>query len=105
MTAHELAIATLNPGNGERIGLLPDLVAEAPQVDVLLLQEFNSLYPDCETHVPEIEPDWAQLPPHKRHRKTLPPGLRSGGTLVSDRRALSMLAEAGLCSAGCIAGT
>jgi endonuclease/exonuclease/phosphatase family metal-dependent hydrolase len=221
MTGHELAIATLNLENGERIDLLPDLVAEAPRLDVLLLQEgrewdrrgqkrrfqaesmlapsgldrsfltrstrgtlhdlvfvrsarlrplahytpdlpdvfhdqtgavellagglmtpltvrsihwphwsgearlnealkltrygapgacaviagdCNSLYPDCETHAPEFEPDWAQLPPHKRHHKTLPPGLRSPGTLVSDRRALTVLAEAGLRSAGCIAG-
>jgi endonuclease/exonuclease/phosphatase family metal-dependent hydrolase len=221
MTAHELAIATLNLENGERIDLLPDLVAEAPRLDVLLLQEgrewdrrgqkrrfqaesllaplgldrsfltrstrgtlhelvfirsarlrplehytpdlpdvfhdqigavellagglmapltvrsihwphwsgearldealkqtrygapgacaviggdFNSLYPDCETHAAEFEPDWAQLPPHKRQHKTLPPGVRSPGTLVSDRRALTVLAEAGLRSAGCIAG-
>jgi endonuclease/exonuclease/phosphatase family metal-dependent hydrolase len=221
MTTHELAIATLNLENGEHIGLLPDLVAEVPQLDVLLLQEgrewdrrgqkrrfqaesllaplgldrsfltrsirgtlhelvfvrsarlrplahytpdlpdvfhdqigavellagglmtpltvrsvhwshwsgdarldealkltryaapgacaviagdFNSLYPDCETHVPEFEPDWTQLPPHKHHHKTLPLGLRSPGTLVSDRRALSTLAEAGLRSAGCVAG-
>ena len=221
MTTRELAIATLNLENGEHIDLLPDLVAEVPQLDVLLLQEgrewdrqgqkrrfqaesmlaplgldrsfltrstrgtlhelvfvrsarlrpmahytpdlpdvfhdqaeavellagglmtpltvrsahwphwsgdarlsealkltryaalgacaviagdFNSLFPDCETHVPEFEPDWAQLPPHKRQHKTLPPGLRSPGTLASDRRALSTLAEAGLRSAGCIAG-
>lgn len=221
MTARELAIATLNLENGEHIDLLPDLVAAAPQLDVLLLQEgrewdrqgqkrrfqaesmlaplgldrsfltrstrgtlhelvfirsarlrplahytpdlpdvfgdqtgdvelladrlmaplmvrsvhwphwsgdarlsealrltryaapgecaviggdFNSLYPDCETHAAEFEPDWAQLPPHKRQHKTLPPGLRTPGTLVSDRRALATLAEAGLRSAGCIAG-
>lgn len=221
MTTHELAIATLNLENGEHIGLLPDLVAEVPQLDVLLLQEgrewdcrgqkrrfqaesllapmgldrsfltrstrgtlhelvfvrsarlrplahytpdlpdvfhdqigavellagglmrpltvrsvqwphwsgdarldealkltryaapgacaviagdFNSLYPDCETHAPEFEPDWARLPLYKRHHKTLPPGLRSPATFVSDRRALTTLAEAGLRSAGCIAG-
>lgn len=221
MTAHELAIATLNLENGEHVDLLPDLVAEVPQLDLLLLQEgrewdrcgqkrrfqaesllaprgldrsfltrstrgtlhelvfirsarlrplahytpdlpgvfhdqigavellagglmtpltvrsvqwphwsgdarlnealkltryaapgacaviagdFNSLYPDCQTHEPEFEPDWAQLPPHKRHHKTLSPGLRSPGTLVSDRRALTVLAEAGLRNAGCIAG-
>lgn len=39
MTTHELAIATLNLENGERIDLLPELVAEAPRLDVLLLQE------------------------------------------------------------------
>src|SRR5579859_228570 len=39
MTAHELVIATLNLENGERVDLLPDLVAEAPRLDVLLLQE------------------------------------------------------------------
>lgn len=220
MTAHEVAIATLNLEDGERIDLLPELVAEAPRLDVLLLQEgrewdrhgqkrrfqaesllaplgldrsfltrstrgtlhelvfvrsarlrplahytpdlpgvfhdqigavellagglmapltvrsihwphwsgdarlnealkltrygapsacaviggdFNSLYPDCETHPAEFEPDWARLPPHKRHHKTLPPGVRAAGTLVSDRRALTTLAEAGLRSAGCIA--
>jgi endonuclease/exonuclease/phosphatase family metal-dependent hydrolase len=221
MTVHELAIATLNLENGERIDLLTDLVAEAPRLDVLLLQEgkewdrhgqkrrfqaesmlaplgldrsfltrstrgtlhelvfvrsarlrplahytpdlpdvfhdqigvvelladglmapltlrsvhwphwsgearlnealkltrygapgvcaviagdCNSLCPECETHAPEFEPDWEQLPLHKRHHKTLPPGLRSPGMLVSDRRALTVLAEAGLRSAGCIAG-
>lgn len=221
MTTHELAIATLNLENGERIDLLPELVAGVPRLDVLLLQEgrewdrrgqklrfraesmlaplgldrsfltrstrgtlhelvfvcsvrlrplahytpdlpdvfhdqigavelladgltapltvrsvhwphwsgharldealrltryaapgacaviggdFNSLYPDCQTHAAEFEPDWAQLPPHKRPHKTLPPGLRPPGTLVSDRRALTALAEAGLRSAGCIAG-
>jgi endonuclease/exonuclease/phosphatase family metal-dependent hydrolase len=39
MTAHELAIATLNLEDGEHIDLLPDLVAEVPRLDVLLLQE------------------------------------------------------------------
>jgi hypothetical protein len=39
MTAHELAIATLNLENGERIDLLPELVAEVPGLDALLLQE------------------------------------------------------------------
>ena len=76
----------------------------APDACAVIAGDFNSLYPDCEAHVPEFEPDWAQLPPYKRHHKTLPPGLRSPGTLVSDRRALTALAEAGLRSAGCIAG-
>jgi hypothetical protein len=39
MTTHELAIATLHLENGEHIGLLPDLVAEAGQLDVLVLQQ------------------------------------------------------------------
>lgn len=39
MTTDELAIATLNLENGERIDLLPELVAEAPGLDVLVLQE------------------------------------------------------------------
>src|SRR6266700_4246221 len=38
MTAHEFGIATLNLENGEHIDLLPELVAEAPRLDVLLLQ-------------------------------------------------------------------
>jgi endonuclease/exonuclease/phosphatase family metal-dependent hydrolase len=76
----------------------------APGACAVIAGDFNSLYPDCETRAPEFEPDRAQLPPHKRHHKTLPPGLRAPGTLVSDRRALTVLAEAGLRSAGCIAG-
>jgi endonuclease/exonuclease/phosphatase family metal-dependent hydrolase len=76
----------------------------APGVCAVIAGDCNSLYPDCERHAPEFEPDWVQLPPHKRHHKTLPPGARLPGTLVSDRRALTVLAEAGLRSAGCIAG-
>jgi endonuclease/exonuclease/phosphatase family metal-dependent hydrolase len=76
----------------------------APGACAVIAGDFNSLYPDCGTHEPEFEPDWARLPPHKRHHKTLPPGLRSCGTLASDRRALGTLAEAGLASAGCLAG-
>ena len=76
----------------------------APGACAVIAGDFNSLYPDCDTHAPEFEPDWAQLPPHKRHHKTLPPGLRPPGALMSDRRALTTLADAGLRSAGCIAG-
>jgi endonuclease/exonuclease/phosphatase family metal-dependent hydrolase len=76
----------------------------APDACAVIAGDFNSLYPDCETHAAEFEPDWTQLPPYKRHHKTLPPGLRAPGTLVSDRRAFTTLAEAGLQSAGCIAG-
>jgi hypothetical protein len=65
--------------------------------------DFNSLWPDCPDHEPEFEPDWEALPAHKRHHKTLLPGLRPGGRLVSDRRALSVLAGAGFRSAGCLA--
>jgi len=65
--------------------------------------DFNSLWPDCPDHEPEFEPDWMTLPPHKRHHKTLPPGLRPDGGLVSDRRALTVLAGAGFVSAGCAA--
>ena len=36
---HELGIATLNLENGERIDLLPELVAQVPGLDVLMLQE------------------------------------------------------------------
>ena len=40
MTMHmrELGIATLNLENGERIDLLPELVAQVPGLDVLMLQ-------------------------------------------------------------------
>ena len=76
----------------------------APDVCAVIAGDFNSLYPDCPAHAAEFEPDWARLPLYKRHHKTLPPGLRSPGTLVSDRRALAALAEAGLQSAGCLAG-
>jgi hypothetical protein len=76
----------------------------APGVAAVIGGDFNSLWPDCPGHQPEFEPDWRVLPPHKRHHKTLPPGLRPGGRLVSDRRALTVLADAGFCSAGCLAG-
>jgi hypothetical protein len=36
---HELGIATLNLENGERIDLLPELVAWVPRLDVFMLQE------------------------------------------------------------------
>src|ERR1700730_5683730 len=39
MTMHELGIAPLNRENGERIDLLPELVAQVPGLDVLMLQE------------------------------------------------------------------
>ncbi len=64
--------------------------------------DMNSLWPDCAGHQ-EYEPDWSRLPPHKRGDKTLAPGLRDGGELVSDRRACAALAEAGFASAGCLA--
>jgi hypothetical protein len=76
----------------------------APGVAAVIGGDFNSLWPDCPGHQPEFEPDWQVLPPHKQHHKTLPPGLRPGGRLVSDRRALTVLAEAGFRSAGCLAG-
>lgn len=75
----------------------------APGVASVIGGDFNSLWPDCPDHEPEFEPDWAALPPHKRHHKTLPPGLRPDGRLVSDRRALAVLAGAGFVSAGCTA--
>jgi len=34
----------------------------APDACAVIAGDFNSLYPDCEAHVPEFEPDWAQLP-------------------------------------------
>jgi hypothetical protein len=75
----------------------------APGVAAVIGGDFNSLWPDCPGHEPEFEPDWTALPPHKRHHKTLPPGLRADGRLVSDRRALAVLAGAGFVSAGCAA--
>jgi hypothetical protein len=35
----ELTIATLNLENGKRLDLLPDLVAQVPRVDLLMLKE------------------------------------------------------------------
>ncbi|MEU4820251.1 hypothetical protein AB0H37_00075 [Actinomadura sp. NPDC023710] len=69
--------------------------------------DFNSIWPDCTgplgvTHH-EFEPNWYTRPLHKRQHKTLPPGARppTGQDLVSDRRALTLLWEAGFRSAGC----
>lgn len=76
----------------------------APDVAAVIGGDFNSLWPDCPDHRPEFEPDWMVLPPHKRLHKMLPPGLRPDGVYVSDRRALTVLAEAGFANAGCVAG-
>lgn len=76
----------------------------APDSAAIIGGDFNSLWPDCPGHEPEFEPDWTALPAHKRHHKTLPPGLAPDGRLVSDRRALTVLAQAGFVSAGCAAG-
>ncbi|MET8160362.1 endonuclease/exonuclease/phosphatase family protein [Sphaerisporangium sp. NPDC005289] len=75
----------------------------APGVAAIIGGDFNSLWPDCPGHK-EFEPDWEALPPHKRTHKTLAPGLRPDGRLLSDRRALTVLAEAGFVNAGCLAG-
>lgn len=75
----------------------------APDMAAIIGGDFNSLWPDCPGHDPEFEPDWAALPPHKQHHKTLPPGLRPDDGLVSDRRALTVLAGAGFRSIGCLA--
>lgn len=76
----------------------------APDTAAVIGGDFNSLWPDCPgRHDPEFEPDWAALPPHQRNHKSLPPGLRPDGRLASDRRALTVLAEAGFTSAGCAA--
>lgn len=49
----------------------------------------------------EFEPDWRRRPPHKRHHKSLPPGMRPAGRQwVSDRRALQVLDEAGFVNLG-----
>ena len=74
----------------------------APGVPAIIGGDLNSLWPDCPGHR-EFEPAWDRLLPHKRHHKTLPPCARPGGTLVSDRRALTVFSEAGFSSAGCIA--
>lgn len=78
-----------------------------PAEACILGGDFNSLWPDA--HNPsghtEFEPDWLARPAHKRSHKTLPPGLRDpDGALASDRRALTVLAEAGFASAGSLAG-
>ena len=75
----------------------------APGQLSLLGGDFNALWPDCDAHT-EFEPDWKRLAPHKRTHKTLPPGLRPDGRLVSDRRATQLLAEVGFINAGCVAG-
>ncbi|WP_395111343.1 endonuclease/exonuclease/phosphatase family protein [Actinomadura sp. SCN-SB] len=81
----------------------------------LLGGDFNALWPDCRrprqwwrpwprrVHR-EFEPNWERLPPRKRTHKTLPPGLRPHGRLVSDRRAMQVLKEVGFVNAGCVAG-
>jgi hypothetical protein len=62
MTAHEFAIATLNLENGERIDLLADLVAEAPRLDVLLLQfsdrRVRRDVPELRLHVMDMSATW-----------------------------------------------
>ncbi len=73
----------------------------APEAAAIIGGDFNSIWPDCPGHEPEFEPDWTALPPHKQHHKTLPPWLRPDGRLISDRRALMVLAGAGFISAGC----
>ncbi|OLT36347.1 hypothetical protein BJF79_31205 [Actinomadura sp. CNU-125] len=75
----------------------------APEFASVFAGDFNSLWPDCPGHT-EFEPDWQELPPHKRTHKTLPPGIRPNGRLLSDRRALTLWAEAGFISAACLAG-
>ncbi|MBO2461532.1 endonuclease/exonuclease/phosphatase family protein [Actinomadura violacea] len=86
-----------------------------PGTPAIVLGDANSSWPDCRggpswwpwrpRRHREFEPDWSKRPPHKRLHKSLPPGARPrGGRLVSDRRALRVLAEAGFVSAGCLAG-
>jgi hypothetical protein len=74
-----------------------------PRIASVVGGDRNSLWPDCPEHQ-ELEPDWAQLPEHKRGNKTIDPGAVPGDADVSDRRALTKLAGAGFRSAGCIAG-
>ncbi|WP_188196677.1 endonuclease/exonuclease/phosphatase family protein [Nonomuraea sp. SYSU D8015] len=69
----------------------------------VLAGDFNSLWPDCPRH-DELEPDWTALPDHARGHKTLGPGDRAAGEWVSDRRAGTVLAEAGWVNVGCLAG-
>jgi endonuclease/exonuclease/phosphatase family metal-dependent hydrolase len=90
----------------------------APDVAAIIAGDFNSLWPDCSRRSRlrpsrrvhrEFEPRWMALLPHKRLHKSLQPGARSRPwwsqeRLVSDRRALTVLAEAGFVSAGCAAG-
>ncbi|MEO3862093.1 hypothetical protein [Acrocarpospora sp. B8E8] len=75
----------------------------APDKAAIIGGDLNTIWPDCPGHV-EFEPDWLAMPPHKRTHKTLPPGLRPDGKLVSDRRATQILHEVGFVNAGCLAG-
>ena len=75
----------------------------APDAVAVIAGDFNSLWPDCAGHR-EFEPTWNALPADIRHQDALAPGARLDGTLSADRRALTVLAEAGFRSAGCIAG-
>lgn len=79
----------------------------APDSLAIVAGDFNSIWPDCSAgrvHQ-EFEPNWPARPFHKQQHKTLPPGARprKGRDLVSDRRALTLLWEAGFRSAGCLA--
>jgi endonuclease/exonuclease/phosphatase family metal-dependent hydrolase len=73
----------------------------APDACAIIAGDCNSLAPDCTFHDPEREPDWPQLPAHKRQHKSL---MDDDGTYHSDRRALTRLARAGLVNVGCMAG-
>jgi endonuclease/exonuclease/phosphatase family metal-dependent hydrolase len=75
----------------------------APDAVAVIAGDFNSLWPDCAGHR-EFEPASHALPADMRHQDALVPGMRPDGTLSADRRALTVLAEAGFRSAGCIAG-
>ncbi|MEU4227276.1 hypothetical protein AB0F17_23530 [Nonomuraea sp. NPDC026600] len=66
----------------------------------LLAGDCNGLWPG----EAEFEPDWEVRPPHKRHHKTLPPGMHpTGQRWLSDRRALQVLAESEFVNAGALA--
>ncbi|WP_329087747.1 endonuclease/exonuclease/phosphatase family protein [Streptosporangium sp. NBC_01469] len=72
----------------------------APGSAAIIAGDFNSLWPGPQ----EFEPDWLARPPHKRLHKTMPPGARADGELRSDRRALTVLSEAGFVNAGSVDG-
>lgn len=74
----------------------------APEAVTVLAGDFGGLWPDCPGHS-EFEPARHAVPPPVRHQG-FAPGTRPDDELIADRRALTVLAEAGFRSAGCIAG-
>ena len=87
--------------NGDaRLAEALDLVPHAnPELATIIAGDFNSLWPGEQ----EFEPDWLARPPYQRTDKTLPPGARGDDELIADRRALTVLHEAGYVNVGSLA--